>query len=173
MRGRRPSRQKTAVSSAVTRLRQFLGETQTQFGKRFAVTKVTVARWETSHPPTRDTLQRILRVADENVFPGAAVLRIAAHTDEAADREFGRLVSIAQKGNIFEAGELLKTAWLQALAISDQEPHKPVLLDSLLQVADRLTIFGRMPFEDMKRTFELVNAIKATEHEMKKGRDKK
>jgi transcriptional regulator with XRE-family HTH domain len=60
------SRKKSAVSLALTALRESLGDTQQQFAVRLNTSVVTVARWETSHEPTAKTLERLLKLAKKH-----------------------------------------------------------------------------------------------------------
>ncbi len=54
------------ASVALVQLRKSLNTTQEEFAKLANVSKVTVARYETTHPPTGDTLLHISRVAARN-----------------------------------------------------------------------------------------------------------
>jgi transcriptional regulator with XRE-family HTH domain len=75
MRGPQSSRPIQPVSAALVKLRRFLGETQVQFAKRMNVTPVSIHRWETSSPPTRDTLQKIYEIAVDEGYADAKIFR--------------------------------------------------------------------------------------------------
>lgn len=51
--------------------REFLGESQSAFGERFAVDQSTVHRWETGKPPRRGPA----RLAVENLLKEVAALQ--------------------------------------------------------------------------------------------------
>jgi transcriptional regulator with XRE-family HTH domain len=63
------NRDRHSLSIAVTELRHELGETQQQFACRLGCAVTTVARYETSHPPSGkvlDNLQKIAKASKRN-----------------------------------------------------------------------------------------------------------
>jgi transcriptional regulator with XRE-family HTH domain len=66
--------ERSEISQAVRAVRAALGETQTQFAKRMKAATVTVARWETTRPPSSaNTLRELSRLAMQHSVPCAAV----------------------------------------------------------------------------------------------------
>lgn len=57
------SREKHPLSVALINLRKALGETQQQFAARLGTAITTVARYETSHPPSGAVLQKLALIA--------------------------------------------------------------------------------------------------------------
>jgi transcriptional regulator with XRE-family HTH domain len=179
MRGPTSSKPISPVSYTVRDLRIWLGETQKQFAKRMNVSAGTVARWETAAPPTRDTLVRIYEVAKKEQYPAASTFRMLIAADPGV---FSRVLSQAdndaleqpailahaaidatirsqpvyQPGNWLEAHGFLKKAWLAALSLSDKEPQKQMLMENLLELADRVTIGGRQLYEEIREAVQLV-----------------
>jgi transcriptional regulator with XRE-family HTH domain len=73
---RKPSVEKSPVSLALILMREQLGYvSQEQFAKLLHVSLPTVGRWETTSPPGRSTLYRIVCFARLKKLPIAAVLQ--------------------------------------------------------------------------------------------------
>ena len=60
------SRPKHPLSLALVELRSHLGETQQQFASRLGVAITTVARYETTNPPSGKVLERLAFISSEN-----------------------------------------------------------------------------------------------------------
>jgi transcriptional regulator with XRE-family HTH domain len=60
------NRERHSLSIAVSELRHELGETQQQFAGRLGVAVTTIARYETSHPPSGMVLDTLRLIAEAN-----------------------------------------------------------------------------------------------------------
>jgi transcriptional regulator with XRE-family HTH domain len=62
-----------ALTDAVQKLRSHFGETQQQFAQRIGAAVITVARWETSRPPSGKSLEQLRDIARSENLTGCIV----------------------------------------------------------------------------------------------------
>ena len=75
------------VSQALAELRRAIGKTQQEFATQVLKTSlVTIARYETSHPPRGNVLLRLADIAEENKLPDIARVFRHAFAQEAFKR---------------------------------------------------------------------------------------
>jgi transcriptional regulator with XRE-family HTH domain len=147
------ARPKSDVSLALAGLREFLNETQEEFARRFKVTAVHVARYESSRPPRGAALERLYKLAMK-----CGDKKSASLFGRALQREkdyAGRRNRICDPLNVREAGERLEAAYeslkrLKELILDDPNPDQH-LLDAaeeveaeLLKQADLICLDGRV-----------------------------
>ena len=81
------SRPRNPVSEAIIKLRDALGETRQAFANRIEASVVTVARWETSRPPSGKMLCKLAGIALEANRPDLALAFRMAQAGEIATGE--------------------------------------------------------------------------------------
>src|SRR4051812_21923427 len=132
MHGPKSTRPKTPIAYGVTQLRKHLGETQKEFAQRFGVATLTVQRWESTYPPTRDTLQRIYELAEKKKFPAAAIFRRELEEDHSAEKLFQRVAQISTPQSLRDVELETKRLWMMLLSLDETKvPLKNELLNSL------------------------------------------
>jgi len=145
----RPTQQpKADVSVALARMREFLHLTQDELAKRLRVSTVTVARWETSHPPRAKTLERLYRFAQRNGPGVSADMLLRAVTREKSDeyRRY-RTAQILDAGNVQDLRALVRQLFEFERDHGELDPlHDAAKWDYFMQIADRLCIGGRNEF---------------------------
>jgi len=78
-----PKTQRNAASAAVIGLRAALGMTQQRFAVEVLQSALnTVARYETTNPPSGEALLRLAKIADENALSDLAARFRRLHLDE-------------------------------------------------------------------------------------------
>ncbi len=131
-------------------MRDFLHLTQDELSKRLRVTAVTVARWESSHPPRGKTLEKLYRFAQRN---GPAVsadvfLRQLTREKETEYRRY-RMAQILDAGNVQDLRILLRDWWQFEDAQGNVDPlheHEARRREYFLKMADRVCLGGRKEF---------------------------
>jgi transcriptional regulator with XRE-family HTH domain len=145
----RPTQQpKADVSVALARMREFLHLTQDDLAKRLRVTTVTVARWETSHPPRGKTLERLLRFAQRNGPAVSADMFLRAITREKSEeyRRY-RTAQILDAGNVQDLRVLLRELFEFERDSGQLDPlHDARKWNYFMMLADRLCLGGRKEF---------------------------
>lgn len=178
------SRKKSAVSLELARLRRHLNETQEVFAQRMKVNPVTVARWETTHPPSRQTLERIAEVAEAAKYPRSAVFRAPYPAGTVAmDQPFSP-DAIGQptiRAPAFQTPlPSIKSEWIEALifqkkgldflaSISDDLPGKPEATEALLKVFDWISV--RMHEDIREALFNTAGTKRGEQGEGGRDRD--
>jgi transcriptional regulator with XRE-family HTH domain len=170
------SRKKSAVSLALTALREGLGDTQQQFAVRLATTTVTIARWETSHPPSGKTLERLIKVAKKYRHAESMKIFDAAFRRETYWRDVERRIGqIRDRFNLKDANDQLQLLLMateprvlpetpeerqmdiQALAdmreMQLEELHRQLseVREAALKLADLIAVGGRKDYLGDKR----------------------
>jgi transcriptional regulator with XRE-family HTH domain len=102
------TRTRSPISEALIALRHTLGEGQQQFANRVKSAVTSIARYETSNPPTGKALARFTRIANEAGRPD-----LAAIFDTALAEELRALA--ARLGQPENSPESEQRAWLHAL----------------------------------------------------------
>jgi transcriptional regulator with XRE-family HTH domain len=154
------SRKKSAVSLALTALREAVGDTQQQFAVRLGTTVVTIGRWETSHPPSGKTLERLLKLAKKHRHAESVQIFEAALGQETDWRKIERRIGqIRDRFNLKVANDVLGSLWGHAQQrLPTREPESLTeaiglltsyefqleqIRDAALRLADVIAIDGR------------------------------
>jgi transcriptional regulator with XRE-family HTH domain len=146
--GRPTSRPKSAVSLAITRMREAQGDTMESFAVRLKVALNTVSRWENSLPPTGKSLEKLYRFAKRHGPATSANTLLRAITREKS-AEFARyrMAEIIDPGNVQDLRMVLLALWQFEDAHGGVDPfHEPQRREYLLKMADYLCIGGREEF---------------------------
>ena len=158
------SRKKSELSKAVVDLRTFLGDSQQAFSNRLGVALNTVARHETSRPPSGEMLFKLAQLAAKNqqTFPQRDIF-FSAYADELGKSRFELTVLPRTKNRpalgiphgVFEGDEELKAAQrfmliLAAIRSGDSE-RSAKLIEGLEKLARPFSGLLAMGMQDAFR----------------------
>jgi transcriptional regulator with XRE-family HTH domain len=110
LRGRPTERKRDVISQAVIDLRMALGQTQQEFAQSLGNAITTVARWETSRPPSGRVLQELSDFAFVNGLIPIAQIFVEALRAEAVRLDRGAPEPLEQRSNLLAKLRLFTTA---------------------------------------------------------------
>ncbi len=134
---------RSSVTKAVQELRSHFGETQQQFAQRIKTAVVTIARWETSRPPSGEALERLLALAQsENLAECTHVFEQALKGDVEPPHATSKQTEVSIFHNNSE--KLLTIALISALR--DREEYG-VIAESVESALQEILREYRMSFD--------------------------